>query len=139
LLLYLADRDQHLSEVVRPALDRGEIVITDRFSDSTIAYQGCARRLDLPMVVRLDDIVRRGLSPHLTVLLDCPVSVGLGRARGNDRFHQEDGDFHGRVRQGLLAQAERAPARYAVIDAAQPAATVEKEVLAAVLRCVEGR
>ena len=82
LLLYLADRAQHLDELIRPALVRGEVVLSDRFSASTIAYQGYARHLDVDLVTRLDAIVRGDVSPVLTVLLDCPVSVGLPRAKG---------------------------------------------------------
>lgn len=139
LLLYLADREQHLHEVVRPAIERGEVVLTDRFSDSTLAYQGFARGLDVDMVGRLDAIVRRGLTPDLTVLFDCPVELGLGRARGDDRFHREEAAFHDRVREGLLTLARRAPQRYVVIDATRPAAAVSEEVVAAVLGCVHGQ
>ena len=81
LLLYLADRAQHLSEVIVPAVAAGAVVLTDRFSASTIAYQGYARGLDVATVTQLDAIVRDGVTPALTVLLDCPVSHGLQRAR----------------------------------------------------------
>jgi dTMP kinase len=139
LLLYLADRDQHLAEVVLPAMARGDVVLTDRFSASTVAYQGYGRELDVDTVVRLDEMVRHGLMPHLTFLYDCPVPVGLARARGNDRFHDEDEAFHARVRDGLLAQAREAPERYTVIDATQPAETIHEQTLAALLTRLQAR
>jgi dTMP kinase len=137
LLLYLADRAQHLDEVIRPALARGEVVLTDRFSASTIAYQGFARQLDLDTVVRLDAIVRREIAPALTVLLDCPVTVGLRRARGDDRFHREDEAFHARVRAAFLRFAADDPAHYRVVDATGPSEAVQAQVCAAVLECLQ--
>jgi dTMP kinase len=136
LLLYLADRAQHLDELIRPALARGEVVLTDRFSASTIAYQGYARHLDLDLVTRLDAIVRGDVSPVLTVLLDCPVSVGLPRAKGNDRFHREEIAFHEHVRAAFLEFARRDPARYCVIDATAPSADVQRQVVTEILRCL---
>ena len=121
LLLYLADRAQHITQVIAPALASGQVVLTDRFSASTIAYQGYARRLDLAMVTRLDAIARQGVSPALTVLLDCPVDVGLRRARGDDRFHREEREFHERVRAEFLSLAREDWDRYCVIDATAPA------------------
>lgn len=139
LLLYLADRAQHLAEVIGPALDRGAIVLTDRFSASTIAYQGFARQLDLEMVSRLDAIVRGGVAPALTILLDCPVEVGLRRAQGNDRFHRERLEFHARVRRAFLTFAEQDPDRYGVLDASAPADQIHQQVMAAILRCLQTR
>ena len=136
LLLYLADRAQHLAEVIRPALARGEVVLTDRFSASTIAYQGFARQLDVDTVRRLDAIVRQEVTPALTVLLDCPVTIGLRRARGDDRFHREDEEFHERVRAAFLRFADDAPERFRVIDATRPSAEVQTQVVAAVLQCL---
>jgi dTMP kinase len=139
LLLYLADRAQHLAEVIRPAIGRGAVVLTDRFSASTIAYQGYARQLDVEMVTHLDAIVRDGVVPALTVLLDCPVAVGLQRARGNDRFHREEQEFHERVRAAFLSFAARDPNGYCVIDATRPAEQVQQQVLAAVQECLNRR
>lgn len=137
LLLYLADRAQHVSELIVPALARGEIVLTDRFSASTIAYQGYARGLDLQLVTRLDAVARQGVTPTLTVLLECPVAVGLQRARGNDRFHQEEQAFHERVRAGFLSLARQEPDRYCVVDATQPSERVEHAAITAVLQCLK--
>jgi dTMP kinase len=139
LLLYLADRAQHMAEVIVPALATGQTVLTDRFSASTIAYQGYARHLDIETVGRLDAIVRRGVSPALTVLLDCPVAVGLRRARGDDRFHREEHEFHERVRAGFLALANQDPDHYCVIDATAPCEQVHQQVLSVVLQCLTTR
>jgi dTMP kinase len=136
LFLYLADRAQHVAQVIEPALAAGAVVITDRFSASTIAYQGYARGLDLDAVTRADAWARGRLTPDLTVLLDCPVRVGLQRARGIDRFHAEMEGFHERVRQGFHAQAAADPNRWRVIDATLPEDVVHEQVLAAIRACV---
>lgn len=136
LFLYLADRSQHLAEVIRPHLENGEVVLTDRFSGSTIAYQGYGRGLDLRTVVQLDATARQGLAPHLTILLDCPVRFGLQRARGSDRFHAELEAFHERVREGFLAQAREGG--WAVIDATAAKEAVHGEVMQAILTGIAG-
>jgi dTMP kinase len=137
LLLYLADRAQHLADVILPALGAGDIVLCDRFSASTIVYQGFARGLDIEMVSRLDELVRRGLQPTLTVLLDCPVEFGLQRARGADRFHDEALEFHQRVRLGFLTLARRAPERHLVVDATATIDEVHARILASILALTE--
>ena len=138
LFLYLADRAQHVGQVIAPALAAGAVVLTDRFSASTIAYQGYGRGLDLEQVTRTDAWARNGLTPRLTILLDLPVRVGLARARGgDDRFHAEDVAFHERVRAGFLALAAAAPAAWRVIDATQPADAVQAQVLAALHAALE--
>jgi dTMP kinase len=132
LFLYLADRAQHVRQVIAPALAAGAVVLTDRFSASTIAYQGHGRGLDLEQLARADAWARDGLTPHLTVLLDLPVRLGLARARGeNDRFHAEDVAFHERVRDGFLRLAAASPGSWQVIDATQPPDAVHAHVLAA--------
>jgi dTMP kinase len=136
LFLYLADRAQHIGQVIEPALGGGAVVLTDRFSASTIAYQAYGRGLDLALVTQADAWARAGLRPHLTVLLDCPVRVGLARARGNDRFHAELEAFHQRVREGFRQQAAAAPAVWRVIDATQPESAVHQQVLAAIRPCL---
>jgi dTMP kinase len=139
LFLYLADRAQHVAQVIEPALAGGALVLTDRFSASTIAYQGYGRGLDLDAITRADAWARGGVSPQLTILLDCPVRVGLQRARGHDRFHAELEAFHERVRNGFHAQAAAAPAAWRVIDASQSEAAVQADVLAAIRACVRAR
>jgi dTMP kinase len=136
LFLYLADRAQHIGQMIAPALAAGAIVLTDRFSASTIAYQGYGRGLDLDAVTRADAWARGGVSPRLTILLDCPVRLGLQRARGHDRFHAELEAFHERVRDGFHALASAAPDAWRIIDASQPEAAVRTEVLAAIRACV---
>lgn len=129
LFLYLADRAQHVAEVIRPALAAGEIVLTDRFSGSTIAYQGGGRGLDREAVLRADAVARDGITPHLNLLLLCPVRVGLARARGDDRFHAEDETFHERVQRGFLRLAAEDPAHWLVIDATLHQDEVHRRVM----------
>lgn len=137
LFLYCADRTQHVSQVIRPALAAGLIVVCDRFSDSTVAYQGYGRGLDLDVVRGLDARARDGLEPSLTLLLDCPVEVGLGRARArpgaDDRFEREALAFHERTRAGFHAVAAAAPARVVVVDSTADPTDVSARVLAATL------
>ena len=137
LLLYLADRAQHLAEVIVPALDRGHIVVCDRFSASTIAYQGYARQLGVERVQQLDAVVRNDVWPVLTLILDCPVEMGLQRARGDDRFHREQIAFHERVRAGFLSLAKDDPGSYCIIDATKPAEAVTRDILDRVERCLQ--
>jgi len=139
LLLYLADRAQHLAEVITPAIARGAVVLTDRFSASTIAYQGFARQLDIDTVSRLDAIVRGGVAPACTILLDCPVAVGLQRAQGDDRFHREQLEFHERVRRAFLSLAEADTDRYCILDSTAPTEQIHQQVMAAILRCLQSR
>ncbi|HEY0508564.1 MAG TPA: dTMP kinase [Blastococcus sp.] len=119
-LLYAADRAQHVHDVLRPALDAGEVVITDRFVDSSLAYQGAGRTIPLDDVRMLSRWATEGLQPDLTVLLDLPPELGLARARGRaiaDRLESESLEFHRRVRQTFRALAEAQPDRYLVLDA----------------------
>ncbi|GAC1386313.1 MAG: hypothetical protein NVSMB48_24940 [Marmoricola sp.] len=132
-LLYAADKSEHLRAVIVPALQRGAVVITDRYVDSTLAYQGAGRDLD---VNDLEWIVRwatSDLRPHLTVLLDVTPSEGLGRFEERDRIEAEGQDFHARVREGFLALAEKDPEHYLVLDARQP----REELAAAILERVK--
>jgi dTMP kinase len=117
-LLFAADRAHHVATLVRPALERGEVVLTDRYLDSSVAYQGAARDLGHEEIRQLSLWAVDGLVPDLTVLLDVPAGVGRER-RGtvHDRLERETDDFHDRVRQGFLDLAARDPARYAVLDA----------------------
>jgi dTMP kinase len=136
LLLYLADRAQHLAEVIVPALERGQIVVTDRFSASTIVYQGYARQLGIERVRQLDAIVRNGVQPDLTLLLDCPVEIGLQRARGDDRFHREHVPFHERVRAGFLELATQEPQQYCVVDSTLDTGEVTRRIIERIQQCL---
>ena len=121
LLLFNASRAQLLTEVIQPNLESGRVVISDRYSDSTTAYQGYGRGLDLEMVKATNNAATRGLKPNLTVLLDISTEKGLTRKRAKrqDRFEQEDMAFHQRVREGYLKLAADDPERWLVIDASQ--------------------
>ena len=127
LLLYMADRAQHIHAVIRPALDAGRIVLCDRYLDATLAYQGYARGLDIDLIRDLHRRVLDDLSPDRTILLDLPPETGLARAwsavadgvrdRSETRFEAEAVAFHRRVREGYLDLARRSPDRFRVIDA----------------------
>jgi len=137
LLLYAADRAQHVEEVIKQALDQGKWVICDRFFDATVAYQGSAREQDMELIKILNDKVTKGIKPDLTFLLDCPEEVGLGRAitrnktqsqQGQDRFEREKLDFHRAVREGYLELARKNRKRFAVVDAKLTEDEVEKKI-----------
>lgn len=126
LLLYMAARAQHISQVVRPALAQGKVVLCDRFSDATLAYQGYGRNLDLKIINQLNHYACQGTTPDVTLLLDLPVPDGLGRARSRnakseaadeDRFEQESLEFHQRIRDAYLLLSQQQPQRIKVIDA----------------------
>ena len=121
LLLFNASRAQLVTEVIKPSLESGKLVICDRYADSTTAYQSYGRGLDLAMVRAVNGAAVQGLTPDLTVLLDIPVEAGLARkkVRKQDRFEQEDIAFHRRVREGYLKLAAAEPQRWLVVDASQ--------------------
>ncbi|MBF8743680.1 MULTISPECIES: dTMP kinase [Pseudomonas] len=131
LLLVFAARAQHLAEVIRPALARGAVVLCDRFTDATYAYQGGGRGLSQARIATLEAFVQGTLRPDLTLVFDLPVEVGLARAaaRGRlDRFEQEGQAFFEAVRQAYLQRAAREPQRYSLLDAAQPLAAVQRAI-----------
>ena len=131
LLLVFAARAQHLAEVIRPALARGAVVICDRFTDSTYAYQGGGRGLPLERIATLETFVQGSLRPDLTLLFDLPVEVGMARAsaRGRlDRFELEGQVFFDAVRRAFHARAKAEPARDHLLDAAQPLANVQQAI-----------
>ncbi len=131
LLLYNAARVQHIREVIAPALGRGEIVITDRFCDSTLAYQGYGRGIDRQVIDALDAVATGGLRPDLTILLDIDVETGLRRnreARKNDRLELEDVSFHEKVRRGFHELAAEEPERIRIIPCGGSIAAVHEEV-----------
>jgi len=130
-LLYAADRADHVASTVRPALQGGAVVLTDRYVDSSIAYQGAGRSLPAAEVAKLSDWATGGLQADLTVVLDLDPAVGLARAAGRstvDRLEAESLPFHQRVRAAFLSLAAAAPHRYLVVDAAQPAEQVAEQV-----------
>ncbi|HJQ42431.1 MAG TPA: dTMP kinase [Jatrophihabitantaceae bacterium] len=134
-LLFAADRAHHVDTVIRPALDAGDVVLTDRFADSSLAYQGVGRQLSLDDVQRVSRWATAGLRPDLTVVLDLPAATGLGRAKGRsdaDKLEAESLEFHERVREAFRALAESDPRRYLVVDATRPADEIADLVLARV-------
>lgn len=141
LLLYNAARSQHLKEKIIPALNTGKVVITDRFSDSTIAYQGYGRELDLSLIMSLDAIVTGGLKPDITILLDIDVESGLMRNKGInkvDRLELEDIEFHRKVRDGYYRIAEKEPERVKIVNASSVMERVLKDtsdIIKKVLAC----
>jgi len=116
-LLYAADKAEHVHAVVRPALERGEVVVTDRYVDSALAYQGAGRSLDVAEVEHVARWATGDLRPHLTVVLDLEPEAGLGRFEGRDRIEGQSLDFHRRVRRAFLDMAAGDPDHYLVLDA----------------------
>lgn len=131
-LLYAADKAEHVETVVQPALDRGEVVITDRYVDSTLAYQGAGRALDVTDVETVARWATRDLRPHLTVVLDLDPAAGLARFEGRDRIEQEGLAFHQRVREAFLEMAEADSAHYLVLDARDDVDEIARAVCARV-------
>jgi len=141
LLLYVADRAQHLKQVVCPAIEAGETVLCDRYFDATVVYQGYARGLDLSLIHDLHRMVLGDLKPDLTILLDLPVELGLSRAwkqiangmraSGETRFEEEALAFHERVRNGYLHVARQEAARFRVVDASGTVEAVFREIVRA--------
>ena len=139
LFLYLADRAQHVQDVIVPALGNGRIVICDRYTDSTLAYQGYGRGIDLKVLRELNQIADRGVKPDLTLLFDCPVALGLSRTAKRiaaedlgsgreDRFERERTEFHENVRAGFLELARAEPKRFRIIDASRSVVEVTQEI-----------
>jgi len=137
LLLYAADRAQHVAEVIKPALDQGKWVLCDRFTDATVAYQGVARGLDMRLIRTLNARITQSIKPDLTFLLDCPVELGLARAihrnetgktKGEDRFEREKKAFHRMVREGYLRLSRKEPRRVIVVRTDVSKGEVEENI-----------
>lgn len=139
LLLVFAARAQHIEQVIKPALARGQWVLSDRFTDATYAYQGAGRGMDMASIATLERLVQGELKPDLTLLLDVPVEIGMARARARsvpDRFESEQLQFFEAVRSQYLQRARHEPDRFAVIDAT-PELVVVQQQLAEVLDQLE--
>ncbi len=132
LLLYVADRAQHVEEVIRPALAQGKIVLCDRFTDSTVAYQGGGRGLSIPEIQHLNALATDGLKPDFTFLFDAPVELLLRRTKNrgeSDRLEQEDIEFYERVRNQYLAIAAAEPNRIKILDASTSITVLQQQLL----------
>lgn len=136
LFMYLADRSHHVKEVILPAIEAGKVVLCDRFTDSTMAYQGFGRGIELRLLRQVNDLATQGLRPDLTFLFDCPAHVGLARtarrenetgSHKEDRFEREKMEFHGKVRNGFLEMARAEPQRFRIVNATL---TIEEVTLA---------
>ena len=130
LLLYQADRAQHVGEVIMPALKEGKLVLCDRYTDSTMAYQGYARGIDFEIIEDLNQVATGGLRPELTILFDLESSEGLSRLHpgGHDRLEREAIVFHHKVRDGYHQLVKKEPQRWKTIDASKPMTTVQTEL-----------
>lgn len=131
LLLFFAARSLHVTNTIRPALEAGKWVVCDRFTDASRAYQGDGRGLEMDRINTLARWVQEGLEPDVTLLLDAPADIGMGRAeeRGaTDRLESEQISFYERVREGYLRLARSEPERFAIIDASQPLAKVKADI-----------
>jgi dTMP kinase len=145
LLLYSACRVQHVQEVLLPELEAGSVVLCDRFFDATVAYQGFGRGLDIRLVKEINSLASRGLCPDLTILLDCPVEVGLRRSWrrikrdgsfDESRFEREEKEFHQRVREGYLSLARMEPNRIKVVEGTGSEELIHLEIRGHVLEVI---
>ncbi len=140
LFLYAADRAQHIAQVIRPTLKASRWLICDRFGDATTVYQGYGRDQDLAFIQQLNEMATQGLWPNLSLLLDCPVEIGLDRARQRimetdvegrqDRFEQQGIAFHQKVREGYLELAAQNPERFRVLDGTLAQEQLHQEIIA---------
>jgi len=148
LLLYEASRAQHIKEVIQPALDKGSIVLCDRFADATLAYQGYAQGINKELIKNLTQLATGNITPDFTILIDCPVEIGLTRAKkrgetvhqeiSEDRFEEKSTAFHQMVRMGYLQIAESDSSRIYIVNGREDVATVQQEIRTAVLKRIEG-
>jgi len=136
LCLFCADRAQHVKELLKPRLKAGDIVICDRFADSTVVYQGYGRGLDIELVKKVANASTLGLKPDITLLLNLPVKIALSRIRNREsmtKFEEEPLEFHERIRQGYLFIAQKEPDRIKVINAARGIDQIREEITDIVL------
>lgn len=132
LLLFLAARAENVEQVIRPPLEAGGVVLCDRFTDSSLAYQSYGRGLDRDTVAQLNAFATGGLVPDVTLLLDLPPETGLARQPDSNRMEAETLEFHRRVREGFLTEAAKHPARFSILDALRPVETLHAEIAARV-------
>ncbi|MEJ2656563.1 MAG: dTMP kinase [Desulfobacterales bacterium] len=149
LLLYTADRAQHIRECILPLLAEGKTVLCDRYYDATMAYQGFARGIDIGLIQKIHSLLFENLKPHLTILLDLPADMGLARAWGQinkgartneeTRFEEERLSFHKKVRSGYLEMARLEPERFRIIDASGKEQDVREEIIKSLSDAIKAR
>jgi len=139
LLLYEADRAQNVSEIILPNLEEGKVVFCDRYTDSTLAYQGYGRGIDLKLIEQINEVATQGLKPARTILFDIESSAGLARLHpsGHDRLEREAIDFHHKVRSGYLELSKQDPERWRILDAAAAMHMVQEELRKFVMEIVK--
>jgi dTMP kinase len=128
-LMYAADRANHVYTMIRPALEKGEVVISDRYFDSSIAYQGAGRVLSPAEVARISRWATESLTPTLTIIMDLPAEIGLARLQSTDRLESEPLAFHERVRHEYLNLAYQDPERFLIVDASQTIEQIHQEII----------
>lgn len=133
LFLFLADRAQHVREVIQPSLNDGKVILCDRYTDSTLAYQGGGRGFSMEILSKMNEIAARNLHPDLTILVDLPAPLGLRRVskrgRGKDRMEKEKIQFHQKVRKAFLEIARKEPKRFLVLDGSKPLENVYQDMI----------
>ena len=141
LLLFNASRSHLIETVIKPALKDGKVVICDRFTDSTIVYQGYGREMDMETIEKINNTATGGLKPDLTILMDILPGIGLARKRGQkrDRFERESLAFHNKVRRGYLALAAKEPERWIIIDASKSKEEIAREIWQRVRKLISER
>ncbi len=149
LLLYQAARAQHVKDIIQPSLKSGHVVICDRFTDATLVYQGYAQELSKEFITLLNQFVTDTLTPDLTILIDCPVEIGLKRAQdriaqmregpSEDRFEEKCTSFHQAVRSGYLDIANNDSVRFCIVDGREDPSTVHSLIQKAVLKKIEAQ
>jgi len=140
LFLIVASRAQLVTEVIRPSLDSGAVVVCDRYADSTVAYQGYGRGIDMDFVHAVNRVATQGVFPQLVVLLDMPIEAGLTRKGtvARDRFEAESAEFHQRVREGYVRMASADPQRWLVLDATLPKREISRRIWDRVAEMLSG-
>jgi dTMP kinase len=136
--LFLADRSHHIKSIVRPALSEGKVVLCDRHADSTVVYQGHARGMDVGLLRELNRIATDGLKPDLTLLIDLPPEIGLGRITNKDRLDAEPLEFHEKVRHGFLTEAQLEPGRWVVVDGSHDPASTAAACFESIIERLKG-
>jgi dTMP kinase len=139
LFLIEADRTQHVAEIIRPALEKGQMILCDRYTDATIAYQGYGRGVDIDFIVAMNQWATGGLMPDRTIVLDCPVDLGMARAKGTDRFEREGPEFHQRVREGYQRIAQQDHRRVSVVSGEGKQVAIQKEIRRIILPLLDRR